>query len=99
VAPWRAPSLPPKSAGSNAPGPHKPSPGEPAAGWTDRLGRKVSLRYRLHGDPAHPFSDAVGVVASLRLEGPSEIVTIIDRRGRSVEVPVPDVLAVKVFPL
>jgi hypothetical protein len=38
-------------------------------------------------------------VASLSLEGPAEIVTIIDRKGRSIEIPVPDVLAVKVFPL
>jgi hypothetical protein len=99
VAPWRAPSLLLKSAGSNSPGSHTPSPGQSAAGWTDRLGRKVSLRYRLHGDPAHPFSEAVGVVASISLEAPAEIVTIIDRRGRPVEIPVSDVLAVKVFPL
>ena len=50
-------------------------------GWTDRLGRKVSVRYRLHGDPEHPFSEAVGVVASVTADGDTEIVTLIDRRA------------------
>jgi uncharacterized protein (DUF302 family) len=49
--------------------------------WSGHLGRKVSVRYRLHGDPVHPFSEAVGVVASVATDGGAEVVTIIDRRG------------------
>jgi hypothetical protein len=67
--------------------------------WKDRLGRKVSIRYRLHGDPAYPFSEAVGVVASVTADGDTEIVTLIDRKGRAVAIAAPDLLAVKVFPL
>jgi hypothetical protein len=47
----------------------------------------------------HPFSEAVGVVASVTADGDSEIVTLIDRKGRAVAIPAPDLLALKVFPL
>jgi hypothetical protein len=67
--------------------------------WSGHLGRKVSVRYRLHDDPIHPFSEAVGVVASVAADGGAEVVTIIDRRGRAIAIPAPDLLAVKVFPL
>jgi hypothetical protein len=67
--------------------------------WPGRLGRKVAVRYRLHGDPLHPFSEAVGVVAAVTADGGAEVVTIIDRRGKAISIPAPDLLAVKVFPL
>jgi hypothetical protein len=67
--------------------------------WSKSLGRKVSVRYRLHGDPVHPFSEAVGVVASVAGSGDTQVVTIIDRRGKTVGIPAPDLLAVKLFPL
>jgi hypothetical protein len=67
--------------------------------WGEHLGRKVSVRYRLHGDPDHPFSEAVGVVASVAADGGAEVVTIMDRRGKAIAIPASDLLAVKVFPL
>jgi hypothetical protein len=67
--------------------------------WSEQLGRKVSVRYRLHGDPIHPFSEAVGVVASVATDRDAQVVTIIDRRGKAIAIPAPDLLAVKVFPL
>jgi hypothetical protein len=67
--------------------------------WPELLGRKVSLRFRLHGDPGHPFSEAIGVVMSVRGEGPDRVLTILDRQGKRVEVRADDVLARKVFPL
>jgi hypothetical protein len=70
-----------------------------ALDWNGHLGRKVSVRYRLHGDPIHPFSEAVGVVASVTADGAAEVVTVIDRRGKAIAIPAPDLLAVKVFPL
>jgi hypothetical protein len=67
--------------------------------WSGHLGRKVSVRYRLQGDPDHPFSEAVGVVASVATDGGKEVVTIMNRRGEAVAIPAGDLLAVKVFPL
>jgi hypothetical protein len=67
--------------------------------WRERLGRKVSVRYRLHGDPEHPFSEAIGVVASVTRIGGTDTVTIVNRRGITIEIPAPDLLAAKLFPL
>jgi hypothetical protein len=60
----------------------------------------VSVRYRHHGDKAHPFSEALGVVASVTHDPVAgETVTILTRRGANVAIPVADVLAAKVFPI
>ncbi|HET7483638.1 MAG TPA: hypothetical protein VFK89_12350 [Actinomycetota bacterium] len=59
------------------------------------LGSKVSLRFVLHGDPEHPFSEAVGVVMSVDKE--NERISLMTKRGH-VEVALRDMLAVKVFP-
>jgi hypothetical protein len=67
--------------------------------WTQRLGRKVSVRFRIHDDAEHPFSEAIGVVSSVTKEDGTEIVTIVDRRGGITKVPAPDLLASKLFPL
>ena len=73
---------------------------EPPADWTPYLGRKVSIRFRLAGDPAHPFSEAIGVVSNVtdRPDGARSI-SIVTRSGDTVEVAVADILAAKVFPL
>jgi hypothetical protein len=65
--------------------------------WRELLGRKVSLRYKLHDDPDHPFSEAIGVVMSVRGGPGDEVVTIVSRRGETVELLATDVLARKVF--
>ena len=62
--------------------------------WEELLGRKVSVRYRLHDDPAHPFSEAIGVVMSVE----DDIVSIVNKRGETRSFPIADVLASKVFP-
>ena len=66
--------------------------------WRRYLGRKVSLRYRLHDDAEHPFSEAIGMVASVRDEpgGPAEI-DVVNRRGVASTVPLNDVMVAKVF--
>lgn len=68
--------------------------------WSNHLGRKISIRYKLHDDPAHGFSEAIGVVQSVRPNdaGVSEL-GILTRRGETKYVPVDDVLAAKLFPL
>ena len=68
---------------------HKP------ADWPRLLGRKVSIRYVLHDDPEHPFSEAVGVVMATE----DEMVSILTKKGTRVDVNVHDVQAMKVFPL
>jgi hypothetical protein len=65
-----------------------------ATEWNRLLGRKVSVRYRLHDDPDHPFSEAIGVVMSVE----DDIVQIVTKRGETRSVPIDDVLASKVFP-
>jgi ribosome maturation factor RimP len=68
--------------------------------WRNHLGRKVSLRYRLRGDPAHPFSEAIGVIQSVGTdEAGTDKLVILNRRADTVEVPIDDVLAAKLFPV
>ncbi|MGH2729107.1 MAG: hypothetical protein ACRDJI_00700 [Actinomycetota bacterium] len=71
----------------------KPPAPTTEADWRALLGRKVSVRYHLHGEPAHPFSEAIGMVQSVA-DGTVEIIT---RRGDVRSVPVDDVIAAKVF--
>jgi ribosome maturation factor RimP len=76
-------------------------PFEPLDSTTDfkkYLGRKVTLRYRLHDDAAHPVSEAVGVVMSVKPESGRERVVILTRGSEHRVVPVDDVMAGKAFP-
>ncbi len=90
VAPWRAPTRRPKNAASN---PERLPPPRPED-WTGFLGRKISIRLRLHGDPEHPFSEAIGVVSQVSATD----LTILNKKGESVTVALDDVIAGKVFP-
>jgi hypothetical protein len=66
--------------------------------WKSFLGRKVSMRLRHHGDPEHPFTEAIGVVQSVRTDadGAARLV-IVDRRGAEHVHALADVLAAKIF--
>ena len=56
------------------------------------------MRYRLHGDAAHPFSEAIGMVASVRSELASGgEIDIVNRRGVLSTVPLDDIVVAKVF--
>ena len=66
--------------------------------WSALLGRQVSIRYRLHDDPEHPFSEAIGVVMSVQGSERDERVTLMTRKGDEVVVAADDVLARKTFP-
>ena len=87
---WRVPSRPQRSGPRVSENPSDPS-------WPSLLGRKVSLRYRLHDDPDHPFSEAIGVVLSVHPSGSDEVVSLMDRKGRTIEIAASDVVARKVF--
>ena len=70
----------------------------PPSDWKELLGRKISIRYRLHGDPSHPFSEAIGVVMAVGAAERGEQVKILTRRGDEVVVDAVDVVARKTFP-
>ena len=71
---------------------------DPPTLWKPLLGKKVSIRYRLHDDPQHRFSEAIGVVMAVEDSERGERVTIMTRRGGEVVVHGEDVLASKTFP-
>ena len=70
---------------------------QPPTSWRTLLGRKVSIRFRLHDDPEHPFSEAVGVVMSVVDSERGEQIKILTRRSDEVVVAAEDVLAQKTF--
>ena len=94
VAPWRALSLPPRSAAASS-GSTRPTT---EADWRGLLGRKVSIRFRLP-DADTPFSEAIGVVSGVGA-GPdgSTAVSILTKRGETKSVPLADIEAAKAFP-
>ncbi|MBW3594319.1 MAG: hypothetical protein KY391_01980 [Actinobacteria bacterium] len=71
---------------------------EDLSGWRALLGRKVSVRYRLHGDPRHQFSEAIGVVMGIETSERGELIKILTRRGEQVVVNADDIVARKTFP-
>ena len=86
--PWRVHSLRPRSVAGTP---------DPEKGWPNALGRKVSVRLRLHGDPNHSHTEALGVVRSVReAEGGFDI-ELVTRSGRDVSFTSADVTHVKVF--
>ena len=95
AARWKAPSPPPRSAAASRSSEFPNT----EAGWRGLLGRKVSVRYRIPDDPAHPFSEAIGVVADVG-GGPdgSTTVSILTKRGETKSVPIADIEAAKTFP-
>jgi hypothetical protein len=64
--------------------------------WKTLLGTKVSLRYRIHGDRSHPFSEAIGMVQSVVEESDgSATLTVVNRRGEAASMLIDDILAAK----
>lgn len=71
----------------------------PVEDWRPHLGRKVSLRYQLHGSD-HPFSEAIGVVSNVTIDGEGEqTVSILTRSGETKAIAAADILASKLFPI
>jgi hypothetical protein len=64
--------------------------------WKALLGTKVSLRYRLHDDESHPFSEAIGMVQSVALDDEGRaVLTVVNRRGEASSMALDDILAAK----
>jgi hypothetical protein len=93
VAPWSRRTHLPRNAASS----FEQLPPDVPARWRALLGRKISIRYALAGDPQHPFSEAIGVISGVS-ETDDPVVTILGRDGNTSEVRASDVLAGKVFP-
>ena len=67
--------------------------------WKPHLGRKVSLRYKLH-DSEHPFSEAIGVVSGVETDASGkQTLAVLTRSGETRSVPVDDIVASKLFPV
>ena len=93
VVPWSLRTLLPRNAASS----FERLPPESLERWRALLGRKISIRYALAGDPEHPFSEAIGVVSGVS-EAEAPTITIMNRNGETIEVRAGDVLQGKVFP-
>jgi hypothetical protein len=65
------------------------------ATWKGLIGRKVSVRFRLPSDIEHPFSEAIGMVASVG----DGVVSVVNRRGEMSVFAIDDVLAGKAWPV
>ena len=64
--------------------------------WKALLGTKVSLRFRLHGDESHPFSEAIGMVQSVAVDDDgNSLLTVVNRRGEASSMALDDILAAK----
>ena len=99
MARWRAPSPPPKSAAARNSSPPLERGARPSTedDWRRCLGRRVSLRYRLHDDPEHPFSEALGSVQSVTSDKERVVVTLVDKRGKTFDIALEDIEAAKVM--
>lgn len=88
---WRAPSHLQRNAAASSP--------LSAQELKQNLGRKVSIRYRIHDDAAHPFSEAIGMIQSVDTDADGdEVMEIVNRRGEVSTVPIKDIEAAKLFP-
>ena len=94
AARWRDPTPRPISEAESKGDRASVSPGS----WTDHLVRRFSLRFRLHDDPAHPFSEAVGVLMSVTHDERGEVLSFVHRSGKTFTIHSADVLAAKLFP-
>jgi hypothetical protein len=66
--------------------------------WRGQIGRKASMRLRNPGDPAHPFTEAVGVVQSVEPDDRGAVrLKLVTRRGEARVAAVADILAAKIF--
>jgi hypothetical protein len=63
------------------------------------LGERVSMLFKVEGDPEHPFSEVVGVLMRVTdAGGPDATYSVIRRSGEVVEVRQDKVMALKLMP-
>lgn len=89
AARWKVPTHRPKSAANSI----QRLPVGPSGEWAPLLGRKISIRYRLHGSD-HTHSEAIGVIASVA----NDRIGVLNKRGERLDIAIADIEAGKVFP-
>jgi len=71
----------------------------PELSEAEGLGQKVSILYRIEGDPDHPFSEVVGVVQRIECpDGGRAVYHVLRRSGEMVPVRASDVVKLRVIP-
>lgn len=69
-------------------------------GLESRLGEKLSILFRIAGDPDHPFSEAVGLLQRVAANAAGVRVLHVCRRdGSVVEVAEDDIVRLKFIPI
>jgi len=64
-----------------------------------RLGEKLSILYRIEGDPEHPFSEVVGLLQRVDVDdGGRRVLHVCRRNGSVVAVAEPDVIRLEFIP-
>jgi hypothetical protein len=67
---------------------------------TRRLGEKLSILFRIEGDPEHPYSEVVGLLQRVAVnQAGSRTLAVCRRDGSVVEVAEADVLRLKFIPV
>jgi hypothetical protein len=78
-------------------GPSLPA-GDPDLGG--RLGEKLSILFRIEGDPDHPYSEVVGLLQRVAVdEAGARTLAVCRRDGSVVEVAEADVIRLKFIPI
>ncbi len=74
--------------------------GEPSSRLESRLGEKLSILFRIEGDPEHPYSEVVGLLQRVSTGGDGGRVLHVCRRDGSVTaVAEADVVRLKFVPV
>lgn len=70
------------------------------AGFQRRLGEKISILFRIEGDPDHPYSEVVGLLQRVAVnESGARTLAVCRRDGSVVEVAETDVIRLKFVPI
>ena len=68
--------------------------------FTRRLGEKLSILFRIEGDPDHPYSEVVGLLQRVDVnEAGARTLAVCRRDGSVVEVAEADVIRLKFIPI
>ncbi|HEY2666276.1 MAG TPA: hypothetical protein VGK51_05515 [Actinomycetota bacterium] len=77
-----------------------PGESQDDAGFQRRLGEKISILYRIEGDPEHPYSEVVGLLQRVGVnESGARTLAVCRRDGSVVEVAEADVIRLKFIPI
>jgi hypothetical protein len=71
-----------------------------SSGIEQRLGEKLSVLFRIEGDPEHPYSEVIGLLQRVTVdEAGARRLAVCRRDGSVVEVAEADVVRLKFIPI